>query len=660
MITSIGNTMRQWLGRRQLVVGGSSLVLVMLVGWVTFELALTAAISDTGDQARRRLALFERTLEAIIERYHYLPVAISQARETRAALETPEDPQAVEAANGFLSKLNETAGAGEIFLMEDNGSVVAASNWWTLTSLVGTNYSFRPYFADAMRYGRAEYYAFGMSTSVPGYFLSQRVDGPDGPLGVAVTKINLGEIEATWWRSGELIGILDPNEVVILSTRPDWRYRPLETIPRSRVGAISSQQRYGDNGIDNTGLITARWMSRGGQFAYLAGTDPEASGYFLLQELRLPKHGWRLTSFTPLGPLYATAWTSTAAAALGAAALLLIVMLLVQRQRIVAQRLADHERLEQRVAERTEDLHVANEALREEIAERIRAEKAERAAQHGLVQAAKMASLGQALAGVAHEVSQPVAALTTHLASARLIAGRHADADITTILGTMDKVVDRLAALTGHLKTFARKETRVEMQADLATVIANALDLVDHKLKAFGIDVEYRRHRGAIAVSGNPVHLEQVLINLMANAADAMEHSAVRVLSLGIAQTARCVEVSVSDTGSGIAPADLANIFDPFYSTKQAGRGLGLGLSISYGLVRDIGGAITVDSRPGKGSTFTVRLPLAHSGVGEAAAPALPSPLRGGIEGGGPSATHETTPSPALPSRGRGRKTQLS
>src|SRR5690606_9651428 len=183
---------------------------------------------------------------------------------------------------------------------------------------------------------------------------------------------------------------------------------------------------------------------------------------------------------------------------------------------------------------------------------------------------------------------------------------------------------------------------------------------VDHKLKALGVDVEYRRHRGSLAITGNPIHLEQVLINLITNAADAMEHSAVRVLSIGVEKTLKTVEISVADTGSGIEATELASLFDPFYSTKQAGRGLGLGLSISYGLIRDIGGTITVASRPGKGSTFTVRLPLAHSGVGEAAAPALPSPLRGGIEGGGPSATHETTPSPALPSRGRGRKTQLS
>ena len=608
---TISATLRNWFDRRHMAAAAAGLLVVVAVGWVAFEATLNATIRDTQEQAQRRLALFERTLEAIIERYHYLPVAISQARETRTALANAGDPAAIDAANGFLSKLNETAGAGEIFLMAGDGSVVAASNWWTLTSLVGTNYSFRPYFAEAMQRGRADYYAFGISTNVPGYFLSQRVDGPNGPLGVAVTKINLGEIEAAWWRSGELIGIVDVNDVVILSTRPDWRYRPLQTIPLSRVEAVSTQQRYGENGIDNAGIITDRWQSRGAEFALLAGTDPETSGYFVLQQLRLPKHGWQLLSFTPLAPLYGGAWTAAAAAGLGAAALLLIVVLLVQRRRIIAQRLADHERLEQRVAERTEDLHVANAALREEIAERIRAEKAEREAQAGLVQAAKMASLGQALAGVAHEVSQPVAALTTHIASAKLVAAHRQDTEIGAILSTMDRVVDRLAALTGHLKTFARKETRIEMQADLGQVLANALDLVDHKLKAFGIDVEYSRHRGQVVVTGNPVHLEQVFINLVANAADAMEHAAIRVLSIGISRRPGSVEVAVSDTGSGIPEGELANLFDPFYSTKEAGRGLGLGLSISYGLVRDIGGAITVASTPGKGSTFTVRLPLA-------------------------------------------------
>ncbi|MGB3339405.1 MAG: ATP-binding protein [Devosia sp.] len=601
---------RDLLNRRQMILAGIALAIVLLTGWAAFEIALAGAIANAGQQSDRRLALFDRTLEAIIERFHYLPSSVALAAEARAVLADPDNPELREAANGFLSKLNDTAGAGELFIMAPSGAVVAASNWWAYDSFVGENLGYRPYFEEAMRDGDARFYAVGTVTGVAGYFLARRIDGPDGPLGVAVTKVNLGEIEANWWRSGELIVIVDLNNVTILSTRPDWRYRPLSVLEPADEVKIATQRRYGTSGLIAEPVTADTWPSRGAQFAFLAGADPEASGYFILDELRLPTHQWRIVSFTPTGPLFRAAWTAAAAAALAASAMLLIILLLVQRRRTVAQRLAEHERLEQRVAERTEDLHITNEALREEIAERIRAEKAEREAQHGMVQAAKMASLGQALAGVAHEVSQPVAALTTHIASAKLIASRRNDADISGILATMDKVVDRLSALTGHLKTFARKETRVEMQADPASVIANALDLVDHKLKAFGIDVEYRRHRASLAVIGNPVHLEQVLINLIANAADAMEHSPVRVLSIGLRTTAKNVEIRISDTGSGIAAAELANLFDPFYSTKEAGRGLGLGLSISYGLVRDIGGAITVESRPGKGSTFTVRLPL--------------------------------------------------
>ena len=616
----IGSVHRNWLSRRHLGAIAAALALIALVFWVAFEVTMGTAVRGSGEQAQRRLALFDRTLEAIVERFHYLPVAISQARETRAALDNPDDPAAIEAANGFLSKLNETAGASEIFLMADSGSVVAASNWWTLTSLVGTNYSFRPYFADAMARGRAEYYAFGISTNVPGLFLSQRVDGPDGPLGVAVIKVNLGEIEATWWRSGELLGIVDVNDVTILSTRPDWRYRPLQTIPRSQIAAIAGQQRYGENGIENVGIITDRWFSRGNEFALLAGSDPETAGYFMLQELRLPKHGWRILSFTPLAPIYAGALTMASAAALACAALILIVVLLEQRRRLVAHRLADHNRLEQRVAERTEDLHAMNEQLRAEIAERVRAEKAERDAQQGLVQAAKLASLGQALAGVAHEVSQPVAALTTHLASARLLEQRRGGSELGPILGAMDKVVERLATLTGHLKTFARKETQVAMTADIGTAIANALDLTDHRLRQVGIDVEYRRPRPPIGVSANPVHLEQVLINLIANAADAMQDASMRVLSIGVSSDGELARIAIADTGTGIADADMGTLFDPFFTTKPAGKGLGLGLAISYGLIRDSGGTIAVRSIPGQGSTFTITLPALAVGANRATA----------------------------------------
>src|SRR5690606_26886061 len=145
--------------------------------------------------------------------------------------------------------------------------------------------------------------------------------------------------------------------------------------------------------------------------------------------------------------------------------------------------------------------------------------------------------------------------------------------------------------------------------ADVGTAIANALALTDHRLKEVGVDVEYRRPRPSVSVAINPVHLEQVLINLIANAADAMEDRPIRVLSIGVTAEAGRSAITVSDTGVGISPDELSNLFDPFFTTKPAGKGLGLGLSVSYGLVRDSGGSIGARSVPGQGASFTVTLP---------------------------------------------------
>ena len=607
--------LRELFQRRRLLVAALIAVAIAASGWVAFEVALSGALRSAGEQADRRLVLFERTLQAIIDRFHYLPSSIALAAEVRDLLAAPADAERRETANGFLSRLNDTAGAGELFVMDTEGRVVAASNWWAYDSFVGENLSYRPYFEEAMADGEAKFYAVGAVTGVAGYFLARRIEAPNGPLGVAVTKINLGEIEANWWRSGELIGIVDVNNVTILSTRPDWRYRPLSPLAPGVHARIAPQLRYGPQGAAERPVAADIWPSRGTSFAYIDGDDADTTGIFMVDELRVPAHQWRIISFTPTGPLFRGAWIAAVAAGLAVAALVLIVALLWQRQKLVAQRLAEHERLEQRVAERTEDLYVTNEALREEIAERIRAEKAEREVQDQLVQAAKLASLGQALAGVAHEVSQPVAALTTHLASAKLLAAQRQDSEVGAVLGTMDKVVDRLAALTGHLKTFARKQTAAPIEADVGAVITNALDLVDHRLRHLGIDVEYRRPSPSIGVAGNPVHLEQVLINLLANAADAMAGQKVRVLSIGVRQRDGKVEIAVSDTGIGIPPEAIASIFDPFYSTKGPGEGLGLGLSISYGLVRDLGGTIVATSPADRGATFTVTLPLLRKPV---------------------------------------------
>ncbi|UXN72893.1 hypothetical protein N8D56_17565 [Devosia sp. A8/3-2] len=240
---------------QRLLIAVGCAVVVLASCLVAYEIALQSGIAAAHDTSERRLQIFDRMLEANIERYHFLPTTLARASEIHDVLAHPEDDALRDRANGFLSNMGGTAAAEELFIVDVTGRSIAASNWWTHQSMVGRHYAERPYFQEAMFDGAAKYYAVGITTGVPGYFIANRIDGPDGPLGVAVVKINLGEIEAVWWRSGELIGIFDSNDVGILSTRPDWRYRTLVDTHPTGLEAMARDQRYLGVAINGNGIV---------------------------------------------------------------------------------------------------------------------------------------------------------------------------------------------------------------------------------------------------------------------------------------------------------------------------------------------------------------------------------------------------------------------
>lgn len=592
-------------------------IIVLLSSVAAFEFAFSAGIRQAREDGVRRLQIFDRTLEANIERFHYLPAAIAQSSEVRTLLQNPDDPDLLEQANGYLSRLNSTAVSDELFVVNVDGKSVAASNWWSHVSLVGHAYGERPYFIEAMGDGDAKYYAIGVTTQVPGYFLATRIEGPDGPLGVAVVKINIGEIEAVWWRSGELLGMFDVNDVAILSTRPDWRYRPLADASSTRLAALNSDQRYFGVPIEGRGIVRSLEPWRDGELAVLRNADDVVDGEFLVERQRIPLHGWQLLSFTPLAPVATAAWAAAGFTALGVGACLAAGLLFVQRQALMRARLEDHAQLEDRVRMRTYELQCSNERLNAEILEREQAERERAKAQEGLVQAAKLASLGQALAGVAHEVSQPIAALRTQASSAKLLASGQAQ-PLQDVLRSMDGVIGRLSDLTSHLKTFARRESAISIQSDGCHIVANAVELAGHLAGRVTITVE--GNKKPIMVIGNPVHIEQILINLITNAADAMDHLEAARILIRLDARPQTLDIHVIDSGTGISDEVRETLFDPFVTTKEPGRGLGLGLSISYGLARDMDGSISYSETPGGGTTFTVTLPRAGSINGRNAA----------------------------------------
>src|SRR5256884_1575142 len=257
-------------------------------------------------------------------------------------------------------------------------------------------------------------------------------------------------------------------------------------------------------------------------------------------------------------------------------------------------------------------IHIMGD-LRETTAEMQRREQELRDKQEQLVQAGKLATLGELTTGVAHELNNP-------LNNTGLFVGNAID---LIELGVTDKgqivrelrqamqQVRKATEIISHLRTFGRAAPVSREPIPLRQVIERALSLMRQQLRLREIEVTVDLGREEPVVVGNPIQLEQVFINLLTNARDAMADSPRKAIRISGSVGPAIVEVAFADTGDGIPPGLERRIFDPFFTTKDVGKGTGLGLSITYGIINDHGGTISVVSPPGEGATFLIQLPLA-------------------------------------------------
>ncbi|MCP3459551.1 ATP-binding protein [Bradyrhizobium sp. CCGUVB23] len=580
---------------RRSLIGALALATVAAAGWLTYVVALDADFARMQREANDRLTLIASSFDATVARYRYLPAVLSLADPIRELYRNPGDAAAIVAANRYLQSLDQKAGSAELFVLDSTGLALAASNFDGASSFVGQNYAFRPYFQDAMLTGEGHYYAVGATTGQPGYFLSHRIEEGGKILGVAVVKIDLSPLETDWARAGDLIAMADEHGVIFLASRQEWKYHPLTQIRADHVAELSAARQFGQ-AIDAEPVFVPGGNREGVQIGRARGRDGAELGEYTL-EVRPLDHGWKLLLFSDVVDARRHAATIATACVFALIALLMGIMVADQRRQVIRAKLEAHDALEQRVAERTEELRRTHE---------------------NLVQSAKLASLGQALAGVAHEINQPLAALITYVASSRVLLRRNEVERAAANLDLMSAVAERMMALISHLRMFARKETSARSAVALAAVVDNALRLLQYRINNDGIEVV--RALGTEPVHGfaNPVRLEQVLVNLLSNAIDAMQGRERRILGVVLEGREGVAVIAISDTGKGIAPEHMKSLFDPFFTTKEIGEGLGLGLSISYGIVREFGGDILVESVPGQGSTFKVIIPLVEAGMSSA------------------------------------------
>jgi C4-dicarboxylate-specific signal transduction histidine kinase len=241
--------------------------------------------------------------------------------------------------------------------------------------------------------------------------------------------------------------------------------------------------------------------------------------------------------------------------------------------------------------------------------------------QEQLVQAGKLATLGELTTGVAHELNNPLNNIGLFIGNVIDLVAL-GELDPKRMVGELDKAMEQVRKATEiitHLRTFGRPASVTLERVEIDRVIARSLSLVQEQLRLRAIEVSLDLHGTDLAVLGNPIQLEQVFINLLTNAKDALAEGERREVRIVSQLEGDSVSITVADTGPGIPAGLEQRIFDPFFTTKEVGGGTGLGLSITYSIVKEHGGEIWVENRPGEGAIFHIELPIALEAAGEEA-----------------------------------------
>jgi len=604
------------MGRRLLRPALLALALVALAGlglWV-HDRARQAFLDDTARRGDTTLRLAVSTLQAQLDRFERLPRLIAGHQVIRRLAENPDSPVLVDQANRYLEGIAATLGASDVYFMDPGGTTRAASNHATPTSFVGGNFAFRPYFSDALAGGEGRFYALGTTSGKRGYYFGAPVrSGPD-IAGVLVFKIDLDAIEDTWRGGDDEIVVTDPGGIVFLSSRADWLFHPMTPPTSADLAGIRETRRYADTALDTAPLIAAG-PGTGAGLVRIAGAEDDPA--LLMRSEPMPDAGWTVSVLLDTAPAVRQARTLTVAIVLALGLGSMAAAALLQRRARLRDRMAmqaaAQAELERRVAERTAELAAVNRRLEAEVAERTQAEANLRQAQADLVQAAKLAALGQMSAALSHEFNQPLAAARTYAENAVTLIDRGRVEDARGNAERILSLIDRMAALGRHLRTFARKPGQKIGRATLPEAIAAAAEIAGPRLRTAQAELRVSLAPDLPAVAAGPLRLEQVLVNIITNAADAVEGTGNRQIELTAMPTRNGARITVRDHGPGVPPALRERIFDPFFSTKGVGKGLGLGLSISYNIIKDFGGDLSVTDAAGGGAAFHIDLAAASA-----------------------------------------------
>lgn len=607
----------------------SAIVIVLpLLGALVFALfAMQGAnrfyMTQGAARANSALALTLQALDGHLRRFETVPALLADNDRLRTALLccadilTLQGSAEIAALNDWLAQTNRRLDALDIFVMRPDGTTVAASNFDRPGSFVGQNFSYRPYFQDALGKGFGRFFGVGTTSGVRGYYFAAPAFGADGQvLGVVAVKIGLDAIEAEWRLQEARVLVSDPQGIIFLSSHPDWLFRGLLPLTPEVQRKIVTSRRYAD--VVPRPLPHRRMAGDGFDTITILDATAPVQDYVLAQQI-LPRSELMVSVLLPTAAIHAQARLAVLAMMLGLGVAAALAAVVWQRRKRLAERVALAEaakiELERRVLERTADLARANEIVEAEVAERRATEAELRRTQSDLIQSGKLAALGQMSAALSHEINQPLAAARNYADSAAILLDRGDSAAAKGNIAQILALVDRISTIARHLRNVARKPDAQLKDVPLAPAVAEALALLAPRLEHIAVQVDIPANLPALR--GGPVRLQQVLVNLLSNAADAVDDVPQPTITLTARMDAGRVQLMVQDNGAGVPAAIVDRIFDPFFTTKRVGSGLGLGLSISYNIMKDFGGDLRVANAAQGGAVFI--LDFAAVGMGDAA-----------------------------------------
>ena len=547
---------------------------------VTNRLLTDRFTESTRNRAELRIALYGGNLLAELRQNAIVPQLLARDPTLIAALESVDYSLSTQRLISFVEEI----GAASLMLLDTDGRTVAATD----RNRLGATHRSEAYFVDAIRSNATIFSTIKQETGGYGFFYSRRIQNGGTTVGVIAVEVDLKKFERAWAGISDAVIVTSSTGEIILATEPRWRGKTEEQ-------ALANQTP--QSAIERAIQATADWTALPPD-AYIQG---EA---VMRLDARVNFRGWRMVSYTTYESVRERVNGVLALEVMGFAILLALTFYFLSRR--TAGRAAIFQR-------ESAELRALNAALQREIAERKRVEETLAVAEQTLEQSSKLAALGEMSAAVSHELNQPLAAMKTYLAGARLLLRRNRPEEALSSFQRIDDLIERMGAITRQLKSYARKGQEVFSPVNMADALASSLSMMEPQLRQRQVQIARILPEDPVYTLGDRMRIEQVLVNLLRNALDATKSEKNPKVEI-ILSAGETATLTVRDNGPGIE--DLDALFEPFYTTKQPGDGVGLGLAISSGIVSDLGGRLTARNGQGGGAVFEMQLPI-HDGTKE-------------------------------------------